>query len=389
LNDTTITSIFFPSGTYLTTGDLTITNKAARLHGEGTWRSIIRKTGGTTGQYTVKFTGTDYHDHLSVEGLSFHTTGEERDKGLYASWPEADIQWNRSQTRCRIINCEFAGYEVTAAGHSVGDRPSRGFGGLLRGDRWRQCDRIGRWFGFPARRLSGVFLARHCPDQQGGRDRHQRRSQHHHRKLMIRRPGLSKVRKRGAAVPAIFVPLFEDNFDGRTENLSANANWTLVSGLEAGATASNGMLNCANADSTGTLVHSPDHGSAAQYAECTLPNFASAFVVLRASDANSYVAFRRTNVGGDVHVFRKVSTTFTQLLAFPGVAANGEVIRVALVGNTVTVYRDGSPIVATGQSSASVILNLTGVSASTRQGVCMRASSTNGYIDNYKTGIPG
>jgi hypothetical protein len=205
---------------------------------------------------------------------------------------------------------------------------------------------------------------------------------------MLRRPGLSKIRKRATGAPTIFNVLFSDNFDGRTENLSANANWTLVSGLESGATVSNGMLNAANADSTGTLVHSPDHGSASQFAECTFPNFSSAFVVLRASDANSYVAFRRTNVGGDVHVFRKVSTTFTQLLAYPGVAAAGEVIRVALVGNTVTVYRDGTPIIATGQSNPSVILNLTGVNASTRQGVCMRASSTNGYIDNYVTGIP-
>jgi hypothetical protein len=84
------------------------------------WKSIIRKIGGTSGLYIIKIVQTDYEDHVTIENLSLQTTRTELDRGLYISYPELDILWNRSQTRCRIQDVEVCGHLVTASGHSVG-----------------------------------------------------------------------------------------------------------------------------------------------------------------------------------------------------------------------------------------------------------------------------
>lgn len=171
---------------------------------------------------------------------------------------------------------------------------------------------------------------------------------------------------------------FTDDFNRANENLSVNANWTLVDGSAAAMAISSNQL--AASQSTLTTVLSPDLGSVNQYVAYTLVNVGvnGPFAVVRATNQNNWVGVR--NSASAYQVFKMVAGTITQLAFTSPTPAVGDKIRLSAIDGGVTLSINGSDVTPQPMSLGGDLLT------ATRQGVVARTATRVPWLDDYEAG---
>ena len=166
---------------------------------------------------------------------------------------------------------------------------------------------------------------------------------------------------------------FSDNFDRANENLSASANWTVVTGAADAAVISGNQLAVNTTQSAGLIV-CPDQGSADHYVEYTLQEaFTYSYVAIRATDGDNFIGVRGWDNAYDIDKYVAGVPTY-ELGTWASAPQVGDVVRLQAEGDTIKVLVNG-----TERISITEAFNNT----ETRQGVVPITSSPNPWIDSF------
>ena len=118
LNNTTLTDLYFPAGSYRTTTQLSIANKKFKLIGAG--RQITKIQAEQLSGVSLFVSNTDYTQYGHIEGMTFTTNQINQVDALSITYGEADATNNRIQDRLTLRDLQFFGSVFGVVGHKRG-----------------------------------------------------------------------------------------------------------------------------------------------------------------------------------------------------------------------------------------------------------------------------
>lgn len=174
---------------------------------------------------------------------------------------------------------------------------------------------------------------------------------------------------------------FSDNFNRPDEDLSANANWTLVAGAVGKARVVSNIVQCQTTDSGGAAYLSPNLGSQRQSVAGNVSY--SGFLCVQLTDTGNYIGVRRNSSTSVIEVFKKVSGTLTAQCAFAETVTFSDVVEIDFISNVLVVKKNSTVLVPTSGSLTVV----SGPPASTRTGIVVRINNGINFCDNYAAAV--
>lgn len=184
---------------------------------------------------------------------------------------------------------------------------------------------------------------------------------------------------------------FTDNFNRANaflENSLVASNgqlWEFDGQIAEAAGIGSNMLAATTTNSTGTAFFCPDQGSADHYVQGRVKTSANSgpFMCCRLADRSNFVGIR--NNGGTLEVYRRVGGTLSSLHASAQGIAVDDILRLECEGTNWRAYKNGVQFPGAAGSGAIGSAGLT----SQRQGIVVRTTTQNPWIDDFEAGALG
>ena len=183
-----------------------------------------------------------------------------------------------------------------------------------------------------------------------------------------------------AAFQTIQSGVFQDSFNRADEDLSANANWVLISGVSTGAQVASNVLKANNVASAGTATAGPDLGSRNHYVQAVNNHTSGAgasFLCARLMDYNNWVGVRYNPTSTQWEMYQRVGSTLTSLGTAADAAGGGKTMRLEVSGLNATLKVNGASVITSAFSPKIV---------SSRAGVNCRSVVVANWLDNFECG---
>lgn len=183
------------------------------------------------------------------------------------------------------------------------------------------------------------------------------------------------------SAPTSFV--FADDFNRVDQNLEVSSNWTRVGGSAGDATIVSNRCAVPTTNSA-SYFHCPDTNSTNHYVEAdwmTVVHGTGPFLACRLAgiNNNNFVGARWDNTGGRIQLFKRVSSTFTNIANFTTSLVAGDRIRLECSGDNARVLLNGVEVIAPTSLAGSLPNN-------TLCGLVPRLIIVNPWIDNFEAG---
>lgn len=184
-----------------------------------------------------------------------------------------------------------------------------------------------------------------------------------------------------ATFQSIYSGAFTDDFNRANEDLSAGANWLLLSGVSTGAQVASNVIKANDTASAGTAVASFDLGSNDHYVQAVnnqSSGLGSSFLCARLMDYNNYVGVRYNATNTQFEVYQRLGGTFTSLGTAADAAGAGKTMRLEIVGLIPTLKINGVAVLTASAVSPKIVSNRTGVNT--------RSVIVANWIDSFECG---